>query len=150
MREQWARHLALLTGVLLVAIAAALSAWHNRVPVERVHAAQPAAPVAGETAAAATPTAVESALAARGQAIYLAQGCARCHRVAGVGNPRSALDGVGGRRDATQLRQWIVADPAIAATLSARTRALKAEYAALAPAELDALVAYLQSLPPTP
>lgn len=146
MREQWARRVALLTGVLLVAIAAALSGWHNRIPAQRAHVATTLPSAGREAATPAASIATASALAARGQAIYTAQGCARCHRVAGAGNPRSTLDAIGSRRDSVQLRQWITADPAIAASLSTRARAAKAEYARLPPADLDALVAYLQSL----
>ncbi|PKM08895.1 MAG: hypothetical protein CVV14_02225 [Gammaproteobacteria bacterium HGW-Gammaproteobacteria-4] len=146
MRERLARWLAVATGMLLLMLAAALAGWQNRVPTERTRAARDASSDAREPAAAAASL---SALAARGQAIYRAQGCARCHAVADIGNPRSPLDGVGLRRDASQLRQWITADPAVAEALSARTRALKSGYKTLSPGDLDALVAYLQSLPPT-
>lgn len=146
MREQWAQRVALLTGVLLVAIATALSSWHNRFPAEPADDANSAPRSSGEASAPALPTESASARAVRGRAIYDAQGCARCHSIAGVGNPRNPLDGVGVRRDAAQLRQWITADRAITEALSTRTRAAKAEYAALPPAELDALVAYLRSL----
>jgi mono/diheme cytochrome c family protein len=136
MRERWARRLALSSGVLLVAIAAALAAWHNRAPNadNAVASAPPSQPVAND--------ALE-----HGGALYREHGCARCHAIAGVGNPRSPLDGVGLRHDAAQLRQWITADAAIAETLSTRTRTVKSQYAALPPADLDALVIYLQSLP---
>ena len=34
------------------------------------------------------------------------QACARCHSIAGKGNPRRPLDGVGARRNAAELRDW--------------------------------------------
>lgn len=139
MREQWARRLALSSGVLLVAIAAALAAWHNRAP-------NPDNAIA--TAPPREPQPAAKNMLERGGALYREHGCARCHAIAGVGNPRSPLDGVGLRHDAAQLRQWITADAAVAQALSTRTRTVKSQYAALPTADLDALVIYLQSLPP--
>lgn len=139
MRERWARRLALLSGVLLVAIAAALAAWHNRAPnTDYIVASAPPS--------AAEPTAD---VLERGGALYREHGCPRCHAITGVGNPRSPLDGIGLRHDAAQLRRWITADATVAEALSTRTRTVKSQYAALPPADLDALVIYLQSLPPS-
>lgn len=142
MRERWARALALATGVLLVLIAAALAQWQNRTP--------PGARPGTATVAAAPGQDESPAQTERGRALYAELRCANCHAIAGVGNPRVRLDGVGQSLDATQLRHWIVADPAVADAMSNRVRIAKTDYRSLPDADLDALVAYLQSLPATP
>lgn len=133
MRERWARLVALLTGVLLLALAAALAGWHNR----------------GTALPAAAP-AVTTDQRARGAQVYAEQGCARCHSLAGTGNPRLPLDDVASRHDAQALRLWIIADAAISASLSNRVRAAKAGYAQLPESDLAALIAYLQGPPQPP
>lgn len=139
MRETLARVLAFATGVLLAALAAALAIQHNR----------PAAPVAValEQGALALPDADRIA---RGHALYGELRCAVCHSIAGDGNPRAPLDGVGARLDGAAIRQWIVAGPAVEAALPARVRNMKADYRDLDDADLDALIAYLRSLPASP
>lgn len=142
MRERWAWILALASGGLLVLIAAGFAAWHNQQRPIPAPLAMPA------NAAPARPLRVVStAVLARGQAVYQREHCAACHSLVGVGNPGLPLDGVGAQRDALALRQWIVADPAIAAALSKRIRDRKVVFAELPAADLDALVAYLQSAP---
>lgn len=132
MRERWARLVALLTGVLLLLLAAALAGWQNR---------SATLPPVGSPA----PT----DLRARGAQVYAEQGCARCHSLAGTGNPRLPLDDVASRHDAQALRLWIIADAAISASLSNRVRAAKSGYAQLPESDLAALIAYLQG-PPQP
>ena len=82
-----------------------------------------------------------------GRRIYEKQKCAVCHQVAGRGNQRFPLDGVGARLSPDALRRWFThtvemeaakpRKPAI--EMSSR----KYNYSA---ADLDALVAYLSSL----
>lgn len=83
---------------------------------------------------------------ADGAKVYAAQKCSMCHSVAGVGNKKLPLDGVGTKLSADQIREWIVT-PAAAATKAKSTAkpAMKA-YAALPKADLDALVGYMKSL----
>jgi mono/diheme cytochrome c family protein len=81
-----------------------------------------------------------AALIARGQVVYREQKCQTCHSVAGVGNRRSPLDGVGGRLDEKALRNWVVAPQ----TMNPKVR--KRAYDKLPKDDLDALVAYLRSL----
>ncbi|MDP1699140.1 MAG: cytochrome c [Xanthomonadaceae bacterium] len=132
MREQWARLVALLTGVLLLALAAALAGWQNH-----------------NTPSAVAESVVLADQRAHGAQVYAEQGCSRCHSLAGKGNPRLPLDDVAGRRDEQALRHWIIADTAINANLSARVRSAKAGYAQLSEADMAALIAYLQG-PPQP
>jgi len=80
-----------------------------------------------------------------GQKVYTSQKCNLCHSVAGVGNKKGALDGVGAKVSADEIRAWITDAPAMAAKAKAdRKPAMKAY--ALPKEDLDALVVYLQSL----
>jgi len=85
--------------------------------------------------------------AARGEQVYNAQKCSMCHQVAGKGNKLSVLDGVGKTLTAEQIREWIVApDQAATKAKSTKKPAMPKTYAKLPPADVDALVAYMQSL----
>ena len=85
--------------------------------------------------------------AAKGEQIYTAQKCSVCHSIAGKGGKQSPLDGVGSKLSADEIRQWIV-DPIEMAkkTSSTKKPPMPNKYAKLPAAELDALVAYMQSL----
>lgn len=85
--------------------------------------------------------------AAKGEAVYGAQKCQMCHSVAGKGGKASALDGVGKKLPAADLKQWIV-DPVAAATKHSSTKKplMPKTYAKLPAADIDGLVAYLQTL----
>lgn len=84
--------------------------------------------------------------AAHGAEVFTAQKCSLCHAVAGKGNAKGALDEVGTKLSAADIRQWIVAAPEMAAkTNAARKPAMKA-YTSLSKEDVDALVAYLQTL----
>jgi mono/diheme cytochrome c family protein len=78
--------------------------------------------------------------------VFAAQKCSICHAVAGEGNEKFPLDGVGAKLSAAEIEEWIV-DPATAAKKhkSVAKPAMRA-YPKLPPAELKALVTYLQSL----
>jgi mono/diheme cytochrome c family protein len=85
--------------------------------------------------------------AARGEQVYAAQKCSMCHQVAGKGNKLSVLDGVGAKLSAADLKEWIVSpDAAAAKAKSTKKPTMPKTYAKLPPADVDALVAYLQSL----
>jgi mono/diheme cytochrome c family protein len=85
--------------------------------------------------------------AAKGEQVYAAQKCSMCHQIAGKGNKMSPLDGVGKTLSAADIKEWIV-DPAAAAQKHKSTKkpAMPKTYAKLPPADVDALVAYLQTL----
>src|SRR5438045_4453693 len=44
---------------------------------------------------------------AKGEAVYTAQKCSLCHSVAGKGNPKGSLDGIGSKLSADEIRSWI-------------------------------------------
>ena len=88
--------------------------------------------------------------AQKGEKVYTDQKCSMCHSIAGKGNPKGPLDGVGTKLSADEIRQWIV-DPATMATKANATRkpamsTMAAKYKALPKDDVDALVAYLQTL----
>jgi mono/diheme cytochrome c family protein len=85
--------------------------------------------------------------AAKGQAVYTAQKCQMCHAIAGKGSKTNPLDGVGGKLSAEDIKQWITHPKEAAAKAnSTKKPPMPAKYGSLAAADLDALVAYMQSL----
>lgn len=94
---------------------------------------------------AGSAAAQDAATLEKGKQIYAAQKCQACHSVGGVGNKKGALDAVGTKLKADEIRQWIVAAPEMTAKAkSERKPAMKAY--TLPKEDLDALVAYLSSL----
>jgi mono/diheme cytochrome c family protein len=96
--------------------------------------------------AASAAYAQDAALAKKGEAVYAAQKCQICHSVAGKGNQKGALDKVGAKLSADEIRQWVVAAPEMATKTKATRKPVMKAYPNIAKADLDALVAYLQSL----
>jgi len=96
--------------------------------------------------AAGVASAQDAAKALRGKAVYAEQKCKLCHSIAGEGNAKGPLDGVGSKLSAEDIKQWIV-DPKTATEKhkAPRKPPMKA-YPNLPPADLEALVAYMQSL----
>jgi mono/diheme cytochrome c family protein len=89
----------------------------------------------------------DEALIKRGMEVYTAQKCSLCHQIAGKGNKASPLDGVGKKLSADEIRQWIV-DPIAMAKKAGSTKKppMQNKYSKLPPADIDALVAFMQSL----
>jgi mono/diheme cytochrome c family protein len=89
----------------------------------------------------------DAALVQKGEQLYGAQKCMICHAIAGKGNKANPLDKVGAKLSAADIREWIV-NPVEMAKKSKSTGKppMPAKYKGLAPAEIDALVAYMQSL----
>lgn len=133
MRERKAQGVALGTGAVIiaaVALFARLDEARSFVPSEET------APLA----AAADTLQVPDSILQAGRAVYEEESCSVCHSIAGVGSPRSPLDGVGERLTAEQIRLWIVDPQAI------QPGVRKPAFDDLPVAEVDALVAYLQTL----
>ena len=83
----------------------------------------------------------------KGEQVYVAQKCSVCHSIAGKGGKQSPLDGVGSKLSADEIRQWIVEPIEMAKKVSSTKKPpMPKKYDKLPPAELDALVAYMQSL----
>ena len=85
--------------------------------------------------------------AKKGEAVYAAQKCSMCHQIAGKGNKASPLDGVGTKLSAADIREWIV-NPVEMAKKAKSTKKppMANKYSKLPAADIDALVAYMQSL----
>jgi mono/diheme cytochrome c family protein len=99
--------------------------------------------LAGFVLIGATTAAAQSVEA--GKMVYTAQKCNICHSVAGGGNKKGPLDGVGKKLSADEIRNWIVDAPGMTAKTKAdRKPAMKAFK--LSKEDTDALVAYMQSL----
>ena len=134
MRERLARIFAVVLTTAVVALAAFFASRQN--------AGRPSVGVAPVVAPPPVVQVPEEVLV-RGRVVYDEQGCARCHRFEGQGNPRSPLDGVGGRLTVERIRSFIVADDEVRRTLPASAARVKAGYRSLPSDDLDALVASL-------
>jgi mono/diheme cytochrome c family protein len=97
---------------------------------------------------AASPAAgQDAAQVKRGQEVYAAQKCQMCHAIAGKGNKMNPLDGVGKKLSADDIKKWITHPTEMTAqTKSTKKPPMPAKYGSLSAADLDALVAYMQSL----
>jgi mono/diheme cytochrome c family protein len=82
-----------------------------------------------------------------GEEVYTAQKCQLCHSIGGKGNKKGPLDGVGAKLSADDIRKWIThPDEMTAQTKSTKKPPMPKKYDKLPPADIDALVAYMQSL----
>src|SRR6476619_3901722 len=78
----------------------------------------------------------------QGSALFTSQKCALCHSVAGKGNKKGALDDVGAKLKADEIRAWLTNPDAMREKAHAtRTPAMKDPK--LAKDQVDALVAFL-------
>jgi mono/diheme cytochrome c family protein len=89
----------------------------------------------------------DAAAIKKGQQVYTAQKCQVCHSIAGKGGKASALDGVGAKLSADDIRSWITHPTDMTAkTKSTKKPPMPAKYASLPAGDIDGLVAYMQSL----
>ncbi len=96
--------------------------------------------IAGMAAAAAAQD-----LKAKGEQVYTAQKCSLCHSIAGKGNAKGPLDGVGSKLSADEIRSWIVDAKGMTEKTKATRKPVMKAYS-LPKEDVDALVAYLSSL----
>ncbi len=82
---------------------------------------------------------------AQGKALFDANKCSICHSIAGKGNPKGSLDGVGSKLSAAEIKEWLT-DPAGMATKTKAERKPPMKKYTFKPEEVDALTAYLSSL----
>jgi len=133
MRELIARMVCFLSVAAVVVLAHLFAARHN-----------PPAVVESPTRQVSEPAPPSEVV--RGRQVYAEQVCSSCHAIAGAGNPRNPLDGVGTRRSAGELRDWITGTGPAMDQLSPAVVRRKQRYQELPDAELKALTAYLASL----
>ena len=81
-----------------------------------------------------------------GAKVYAGQKCSICHSIAGVGNKKLPLDGVGATLTEDQIREWIVTPAEAAKKAKSIAKPPMKAYAALPKPDLDALVGYMKSL----
>lgn len=82
---------------------------------------------------------------AKGEKVYADQKCSLCHSIAGKGNAKGSLDGVGAKLKPEEIRQWIVDAKGMTAKTKATRKPDMKQYT-LPKEDVDALVAYLSSL----
>ena len=91
----------------------------------------------------ATPAWAQDAKA--GEKLFADQKCSVCHSIAGKGNVKGALDDVGSRVPAADIRSWLTDAKAMTAKTKAPRKPEMKAYT-LEKDEVDALVAYLLTL----
>ena len=82
----------------------------------------------------------------RGMKVYVEQKCATCHSIAGKGNAKGALDDVGSRLTADEIRAWLVNPAEMTKKTKAERKPPMRAYPNLSKDDLDAVVAYMMSL----
>ena len=84
-------------------------------------------------------------LKAKGEKVFTDQKCSLCHSVAGKGNTKGPLDGVGSKLSEADIRAWITDANAMTTKTGATRKPVMKQYS-LPKDDVDALVAYLTSL----
>jgi len=82
----------------------------------------------------------DAAKVEKGQKVYTEKHCSMCHSIAGKGNPKTPLDGVGGRLSGDAIKKYITNPKSVKADSKMMA------YPNLPAEDLDALVTYLQTL----
>ena len=75
-----------------------------------------------------------------GKTLYASQKCQLCHSVGAPAGKKKALDGVGKRLGAAEIKSWIVNPKGMKADTKMKS------YSALPAKDVDALVGYLSTL----
>ena len=88
----------------------------------------------------------DAALVKKGQEAFNAQKCAVCHSVGGKGSKANPLDGVGAKLSAADIHAWITDPVAMTKKTNSQKKPPMPKNAKLTPGDVDALVAYMQSL----
>jgi mono/diheme cytochrome c family protein len=94
---------------------------------------------------ASTAASAQDAAVAKGQQVYADQKCGLCHSIGDKGNKKGPLDGVGSKLSAADIRLWMTDAKAMTAKTKATRKPDMKSYT-LPKEDLDALIAYMQSL----
>ena len=89
--------------------------------------------------------AVAAADDAKGEKLFADQKCSLCHSIGDKGNKKGALDGVGAKLKAAEIREWLTDAKAMTAKTKA-TRKPEMKAYSLPKEDVDALVAYLETM----
>ncbi len=82
----------------------------------------------------------------KGKEVFAASKCSLCHSIAGKGNPKGPLDGVGSKLTAAEMKQWLTDPAAMAAKEHKDRKPQMKSFASMSAEDRDALIAYLQTL----
>jgi len=93
----------------------------------------------------AAAAAAQDAKVTKGQQLFADQKCTLCHSIGDKGNKKGPLDGVAGKLSADEIRSWLTDAKGMTAKTKA-TRKPEMKAYALPKDDVDALVAYLQTL----
>jgi mono/diheme cytochrome c family protein len=104
-----------------------------------------AAAVAFGSLGSASLAGAQDAQGQRGIAVYAAQKCSLCHKIAGVGK-RTTLDGVGAKLSPDEIRLWLTDAKTAATKAKSTAKPVMKDYSKLPAADIDALVAYMKTL----
>ena len=90
-------------------------------------------------------------LANDGKKLYATYKCDKCHQIGGRGSKKGPLDGVGAKLSAADIKKWFTNPAEMEAKLEKKPKGTDAMSYALKtkgiePGEIDALVAYIQTL----
>lgn len=85
----------------------------------------------------------QAGAADKGATVFAAQKCSICHSLDGKGNAKGALDEVGSKLTADEIRQWIVNPTEMTAKTNAARKPPMKAFASLPKDDLDALVTFL-------
>jgi mono/diheme cytochrome c family protein len=94
----------------------------------------------------AGPVHAQTASVERGMKVVVDSKCSVCHSIAGKGNPKGVLDGVGAKLSADEIRQWIVSPQEMTAKTKATRKPPMKSFASMPKEDVDAVVAYLLTL----
>lgn len=84
---------------------------------------------------------------AKGEQVYAAQKCSMCHAIGGKGNAKGPLDKFGAKNvPEADIRAWLTDPKAMTAKYKTQRKPEMRAYPSLPKDDVDALVAYMQSL----
>src|SRR6185436_10449968 len=96
--------------------------------------------------AAAASVSAQTDHVARGMKVFGEQKCSMCHSVAGKGNAKGVLDNVGAMLSPAEMREWLIHPDVMREKAKAERKPAMKSFATLPKDDLDALIAYLQTL----
>lgn len=82
-----------------------------------------------------------------GKQLFSSKQCVKCHQIEGRGNKANKLDGVASKVNAADMRKWLTNPKDMEATLDHKPKiTMSSKKVPLSSSEVDALIAYLQTL----
>jgi mono/diheme cytochrome c family protein len=82
----------------------------------------------------------------KGMKLFADQKCSLCHSVGGKGNPKGPLEDAVQNLSAADIREWLVHPDVMREKAHAERKPAMKSFATLSKDDLDALVAYVESL----